>query len=125
VSDDGTMGAYAGRDTLEARIEATIRRLDLGEAERYGRTRQPSRRQPIPLEQLLAFEERWGPHADRKEAAIREAFNRSAVRYYQALNAAIDTPEAHELNPMLVNRLREQREARTKARESRTFRTTR
>ena len=78
---------------------------------------------PMPaLEVVLEFESRWPRHTGRKEGAIIDAFEISAALYYQHLNRLIDTKEALELNPMLVNRLRDQREARTKARASRSFR---
>lgn len=49
----------------------------------------------IPLPVLLAFERAHpGPHTGRKEQAIRAAFDCSAIRYYAALNTAIDTKEA-------------------------------
>ena len=43
---------------------------------------------------ILAFERQWWKYAGAKEQAIRELFDMSATRYYQVLNALIDTPAA-------------------------------
>ncbi len=72
---------------------------------------------------ILEFEGQWWRHAGAKEAAIREEFNLSAARYYQVLNALIDSPAALEYDPMLVKRLHRVREARTRARAARSFTT--
>lgn len=78
-----------------------------------------------PLAELLAFEEQHPGHTGPKETAIRKTFGgMNITRYYQCLNSAIDTPEALELNPMLVNRLRDLRARRSEARATRTLRRT-
>lgn len=79
-------------------------------------------RQPviIPLEELLAFEAQWTRHTAAKEEAILALGVRPA-RYYQLLRYAIRTREALEANPVLVNRLRSQMDARAAARASRSF----
>ena len=46
--------------------------------------------------EVLAFERQWWKYAGAKEEAIRELFSMSATRYYQVLNALIDTPQALE-----------------------------
>jgi hypothetical protein len=71
--------------------------------------------------EILDFEHiaRW-KYAGAKEAAIRDQFGVSSVRYYQMLNWAIDQPEALEHDPMGVRRLRRlraQRAARRSGRE--------
>jgi hypothetical protein len=43
----------------------------------------------------------------------------SATRYYQIVNALIDTPEALAFDPMLVKRLRRLRATRQRARSAR------
>ncbi len=68
---------------------------------------------------LLAFERQWWKYAGAKEQAIRELFDMSATRYYQVLNALIDTQEALEFDPMLVKRLRRMRATRQRARSAR------
>lgn len=69
--------------------------------------------------QILEFERAWWKYAGAKEAAIRERFEMSSTRYYQVLNALIDTPEALEADPLLVRRLRRLRAARQRQRSAR------
>jgi Protein of unknown function (DUF3263) len=68
---------------------------------------------------ILEFERQWWKYAGAKEQAMREKFDMSATRYYQALNALIDRPAAVEADPMLVKRLRRLRAARQRARSAR------
>ena len=70
---------------------------------------------------VLEFERRWWKHAGPKEEAIREEFALSPARYYQLLNAVIDSPDAMRRDPMLIKRLHRAREARTTARADRAF----
>ncbi len=69
--------------------------------------------------EILAFERQWWKYAGAKEQAVRELFGMSATRYYQALNALIDSPVALSHDPMLVKRLRRLRAARQRARSAR------
>jgi hypothetical protein len=82
--------------------------------------------QPAPEEglsrrdrEILAFERQWWKYAGAKEQAIRELFDMSATRYYQVLNALIDTPAALAADPMLVKRLRRLRASRQRQRSAR------
>ena len=68
---------------------------------------------------LLEFERQWGKYAGAKENAIRELFDMSATRYYQVLNALIDSEAALVFDPMLVKRLRRMRAERHKQRSAR------
>ena len=68
---------------------------------------------------ILAFERQWWKYAGAKEQAIRELFDMSATRYYQVLNALIDTPAAMAADPMLVKRLRRLRASRQRQRSAR------
>ena len=70
---------------------------------------------------ILAFEARFTKQGAAKEEAIREVFGLPAARYYQLLNAVIESPAAVRHDPMLVARLQRARDARVKARASRTF----
>jgi hypothetical protein len=70
-------------------------------------------------QEILAFERQWWKYAGAKEQAVRELFDMSATRYYQVLNALIDTPEALAFDPMLVKRLRRMRASRQRARSAR------
>lgn len=72
---------------------------------------------------ILDFERQWWRHVGAKEDAIRAEFGLSAARYYQLLNAVIDSPAAVRHDPMLVRRLLRARDARTDARAARAFRT--
>jgi hypothetical protein len=69
--------------------------------------------------QILEFERQWWKYAGAKEQAIRDLFDMSATRYYQIVNALIDTPEALAFDPMLVKRLRRLRATRQRARSAR------
>lgn len=68
---------------------------------------------------ILSFEHQGWRHAGAKEEAIRAEFGLSAARYYQLLNALLDSPDALAADPMLVKRLRRLRDARSSARSSR------
>lgn len=64
---------------------------------------------------LLAFEHSWlnrPQHSGAKEQAILEVFGVSSTRYYQALNAVLDTREALELDPVTVGIVKRRRAAR-------------
>ena len=69
--------------------------------------------------EIIAFERQWWKYAGAKEQAIRELFDMSATRYYQVLNALIDSPAALEADPMLIKRLRRLRSSRQRARSAR------
>ncbi|QQR99696.1 MAG: DUF3263 domain-containing protein [Austwickia sp.] len=69
--------------------------------------------------ELLAFERQWWKYAGSKEQAIKDLFDMSSTRYYQTLNALIDTPQAMAFDPMLVKRLRRLRSSRQRQRSAR------
>jgi hypothetical protein len=69
--------------------------------------------------ELLRFERQWWKYAGAKEQAIREQFDMSATRYYQLLNALIDTTDALAFDPLLVKRLRRLRSTRQRTRAAR------
>lgn len=69
--------------------------------------------------EILDFERQWWEYAGGKEAAIRERFGMSALRYYQRLNWIIDQPEALDHDTLLVKRLRRARLARQRQRSDR------
>jgi hypothetical protein len=54
---------------------------------------------------ILDFERQWWRRPGAKEQAIRDSFEMSPTRYYQALNALLDLPQALSYDPTLVNRL--------------------
>ena len=67
-------------------------------------------------EQILAFEAKWWKHAGAKEQAIKDSFGLSSTRYYQLLNALLDSPAALERDPVLIGRLRRLRSTRARTR---------
>lgn len=69
--------------------------------------------------EILTFERQWWRYAGAKEQAIRELFDMSSTRYYQVLNALIDTPAALGADPLLVKRLRRLRASRQRQRSAR------
>jgi hypothetical protein len=69
--------------------------------------------------EILAFERQWWKYAGSKEQAIKELFDMSSTRYYQVLNALLDSPAALAADPMLIKRLRRMRASRQRARTSR------
>jgi len=71
---------------------------------------------------MLDFESRWSGRLGAKESAIRAEFGLSAARYYQVLDALIDSPIALRFDPLLVRRLHRLRDGRARARAARTFR---
>lgn len=70
-------------------------------------------------QRLLTFEGRDWPGPGAKEQAIRLELGISAARYYQMLNALIDSPAAARYDPLLVSRLRRMRAGRTQVRAAR------
>jgi len=69
--------------------------------------------------EVLAFERAWWKHSDAKDTAVRDRLGLSPQEYYQSLNALLDHPEALELDPLLVRRLRRQRLVRQRQRQER------
>jgi hypothetical protein len=65
---------------------------------------------------ILDFERSWWCEPGTKEAAIREQFALSGTRYYELLQALVDDPDALAYDPLVVRRLRRQRERRRRAR---------
>ena len=68
---------------------------------------------------LLEFEKQWWALPGSKEAEIRDRFDISPTRYYQLLNALIDSEAALAHDPLLVKRLRRLRSTRQKERTAR------
>ncbi len=65
---------------------------------------------------ILDFERSWWREPGSKEVAIREQLGISATRYYEVLNALLESPEAMEYDPLVVRRTRRVRERRRRAR---------
>lgn len=65
---------------------------------------------------IIEFEATWWMQDDERDLAIRARFACSAEEYYQELNQVLDHPEALSVDPLVVRRLRRQRERRRRAR---------
>lgn len=65
---------------------------------------------------ILDFERSWWSQPGPKEVAVRDRFGLSATRYYQLLNALLDSPDALVYDPLLVRRLRKLRDRRRRVR---------
>jgi hypothetical protein len=67
---------------------------------------------------LLDFENSWWHTPVPKDEQLRAELSLNPTRYYQQLNALIDRPAALVYKPLVVKRLRRQREARQSARSA-------
>ena len=62
---------------------------------------------------ILDFEKKSYKYSGAKEDAIHERFGLTTTQYYQILNGLIDQPAARRYAPYVVERLQQQRTART------------
>ena len=65
---------------------------------------------------ILDFEQRCWMLTGPKEASIKKHLSLSATHYYQLLARLVDTPEAMQYDPLVVRRLRRQRQRRRRVR---------
>ena len=65
---------------------------------------------------MLVFERQWWRRAGAKDTAIRTRFGVPPTRYYQALNALVDRPDALAADPLVIGRLRRVRAGRNRRR---------
>ena len=65
---------------------------------------------------ILDLERVWWTEAEPKDAQIRERFELSTTRYHQLLVELLDDEEALSYDPLVVRRLRRQRDRRRRAR---------
>ena len=61
---------------------------------------------------ILDFERLWWADLEAKGQAIQERFELSPVRYHQILGEILSDPQAFQLDPLVVRRLRRQRDRR-------------
>ncbi len=61
---------------------------------------------------ILDFERLWWADPGAKGRAIRERFEVSPARYHQLLGEILSDPDAFQLDPLVVSRLRRQRDRR-------------
>ena len=70
-----------------------------------------------PREQaILDFERGWCHRVGSKESAIRADLGLSATRYYAILQRLCDVAAARAYDPLVIHRLRRQRDRRRRAR---------
>jgi hypothetical protein len=65
---------------------------------------------------ILDFEQGWWSRPGPKEAAIREVFGLSPTRYYELLGGLLDSSAALEYAPLVVRRVRRDRDRRRRVR---------
>ncbi len=65
---------------------------------------------------ILEFEGSWWSRPGSKAEAIQERFELSTTRYYELLNEILADPEALEHQPLVVRRLRRERDRRRRER---------
>jgi Protein of unknown function (DUF3263) len=65
---------------------------------------------------IIAFEGSWWTQDDARDTVIRARFACSSEDYYHELNQLLDQPSALTFDPLVVRRLRRQRERRRRAR---------
>lgn len=65
---------------------------------------------------IIEFEATWWMQDEARDLAIRARFSCSTEEYYQELNQVLDHPDALSVDPLVVRRLRRQRERRRRAR---------
>lgn len=72
---------------------------------------------------IVDFERTWWQRDGAKEAAIRQELGLSGTRYYELLQQLCDSAAARAYDPLVILRLRRQRDRRRRARfEGRTAR---
>lgn len=65
---------------------------------------------------ILDFERAWWTLPGPKGAAIRARLGLSATSYYKALTGLLESPDAAAYDPLVVRRLRRQRDRRRRER---------
>lgn len=65
---------------------------------------------------ILDFERSWSLESGLKADAIRERFELSDSRYYQLIAEMLTDPDAVTYDPLLVRRLRRERDRRRRER---------
>ena len=65
---------------------------------------------------ILDFERSWWAEPGPKADAVRERFELSTTRYYELLREIMADPEALEYDPLLVRRLKKERDRRRRER---------
>jgi uncharacterized protein DUF3263 len=105
-SDDLAAAAFDATEITTALDAAEITAKALGQLPALSQIEQA----------ILEFERHWWRRPGAKEQAIRDSFEMSPTRYYQALNALLDLPQALSYDPTLVNRLQRLRSSTMRTR---------
>lgn len=61
---------------------------------------------------ILDFERSWWSQPGTKASEVRERFELSTTRYYELLSEILSDPEASVYDPLLVRRLKRERDRR-------------
>ncbi|HZU72508.1 MAG TPA: DUF3263 domain-containing protein [Acidimicrobiales bacterium] len=65
---------------------------------------------------ILEYEQGWWREPGPKEAVIRDRLHLSPTRYYRLLGGLLDSVDAYRDYPLVIARLRRQRDQRRRAR---------
>ncbi|CAN5837175.1 hypothetical protein BH23ACT2_BH23ACT2_15730 [soil metagenome] len=65
---------------------------------------------------ILDFERSWWAHPGAKSEAVRDRFELSSTRYYEILTEILADPESLTYDPLLVRRLKRDRDRRRRER---------
>jgi hypothetical protein len=65
---------------------------------------------------ILDFERSWWVHTGAKAEAVRDRFELSSTRYYEILTEILNDPESLNHDPLLVRRLKRDRDRRRRER---------
>ncbi len=65
---------------------------------------------------ILDLERTWWAEHGIKETAVKDRFELSSTRYYEILQELLESPDAMTHDPLLVRRLRRQRDQRRRLR---------
>ena len=65
---------------------------------------------------ILDFERVWGKEPGSKETQIRARLGLSTTRYYRLVGVLVDSSAAFDYDPLVVLRLRRERDRRRRAR---------
>lgn len=106
TADDAAALAFAAADAARPELDgADAHAGDLGIADDLARADDLALAREERIRTVLDFEAGWSSHGGAKARAIRAEFGWTTTRYYQVLDAALETPEALHHDPMLVRRL--------------------
>ena len=65
---------------------------------------------------ILDFERSWWTEPGPKEVSVAQRFSLTMGEYQETLARLVDDPDAHEFDPLVIRRLRRQRDRRRQER---------